>query len=73
MLLTNAAIRKNAADIMRSRLLKSASPGSLFSTGLKDLVERLPGRVNRILDAVANNVLEVKVDAIDEVRLMAGF
>jgi hypothetical protein len=32
MLLTNAAIRKNAADIMRSRLLKSAAPGSLFST-----------------------------------------
>jgi hypothetical protein len=40
---------------------------------MKDLVERLPGRVNRILDAVANNELEVKVDAIDEARLMAGF
>ena len=31
----NAAIRKNAADIMRSRLLKSASPGNLFSTVLR--------------------------------------
>jgi predicted unusual protein kinase regulating ubiquinone biosynthesis (AarF/ABC1/UbiB family) len=71
----NAAIRKNAAAIMRSRLLKSASPGNLFSTVLemKDLMERLPGRVNKILDAVANNQLEVKVDAIDEARLMEGF
>ena len=71
----NAAIREHAAAIMRSRLLKSASPGNLFSTVLemKDLIERLPSRVNKILDAVANNELAVKIDAIDEVRLMAGF
>jgi predicted unusual protein kinase regulating ubiquinone biosynthesis (AarF/ABC1/UbiB family) len=71
----NAAVRRSAADIMRTRLLRSAAPGNVFATVLemKDLVEQLPGRVNRILDAVANNELEVKVDAIDEVRLMAGF
>jgi predicted unusual protein kinase regulating ubiquinone biosynthesis (AarF/ABC1/UbiB family) len=71
----NTALRKHAGDIMRSRLLKSASPGNLFSTVLemKDLMERFPGRVNKILDAVANNELEVKIDAIDEARLMAGF
>ena len=40
---------------------------------MKDFVERLPARVNKILDAVANNQLSVKVDAIDEMRLMAGF
>jgi hypothetical protein len=70
----NAAIREHAAAIMRSRVLKSASPGNLFSTVLemKDLIERLPGRVNKILDAVANNEPAVKIDAIDEVRLMAG-
>jgi ubiquinone biosynthesis protein len=71
----NTALRTHAGEIMRSRLLKSASPGNLFSTVLemKDLMERLPGRVNKILDAVANNELEVKIDAIDEARLMAGF
>jgi ubiquinone biosynthesis protein len=71
----NASIRRNAAEIMRARLLKSASPGNLFSSILemKEFVERLPGRVNKILDAVANNQLEVKVDAIDEARLMTGF
>jgi ubiquinone biosynthesis protein len=71
----NASIRRNAAEIMRARLLKSASPGNFFSSLLemKEFVERLPGRVNKILDALANNQLEVKVDAIDEARLMAGF
>jgi predicted unusual protein kinase regulating ubiquinone biosynthesis (AarF/ABC1/UbiB family) len=70
-----ASIRRNAAEIMRARLVKSASSGNLFSSILemKDFVERLPARVNKILDAVANNQLSVKVDAIDEMRLMAGF
>ena len=36
-------------------------------------VQRLPQRVNRIMDAVANNELKVTVDAIDEKYLMAGF
>jgi ABC-type polysaccharide/polyol phosphate export permease len=40
---------------------------------MKEFVERLPGRVNKILDVVANNQLQVKVDAIDEARLMTGF
>jgi len=71
----NASIRKNAAEIMRGRLLKSASPGNMFGgiLELKEFMERLPGRVNKILEVVANNQLEIKVDAIDEARLMAGF
>lgn len=64
-----------AAVCSKARPPEVSSALSLISTVLemKDLVERLPGRVNRILDAVANNELEVKVDAIDEARLMAGF
>jgi ubiquinone biosynthesis protein len=71
----NASIRRNAAAIMRARLLKSASPGNLFSGILevKEFVERLPARINKILDVVASNQLQVKVDAIDETRLMTGF
>ena len=71
----NASVRRNAAEIMRGRLLKSASSGNMFGgiLELKEFMERLPGRVNKILDTVANNQLEVKVDAIDEARLMAGF
>jgi predicted unusual protein kinase regulating ubiquinone biosynthesis (AarF/ABC1/UbiB family) len=70
----NAAVQKNASEMMRQRLLKSASPGNLFSAMLdaKEFAERLPGRVNRILDLVAGNELKLKVDSIDETRLMMG-
>lgn len=71
----NASIRRNAGDIMQERLKSSLSPANLF-TGMieiKDLVERLPERVNRILDAVANNKLKVTIDTvIDEQVFMAG-
>jgi hypothetical protein len=39
---------------------------------LKEFVERLPTRVNKILDAIGNNELEVKVDTIDEKVLLDG-
>jgi ubiquinone biosynthesis protein len=71
----NAAIRRHAAELTRMRMRKSISPGNVFTTliEMKDFVEHLPRRVNRILDSVANNTFEVKVDAIDEKTLMEGF
>jgi ubiquinone biosynthesis protein len=35
-------------------------------------VQQLPSRVNRILDRLADNEFQVRVDAIDETRLMEG-
>ena len=71
----NASIRRNAAQIMQQRLVKSLSPGNLFSgvLELKDLLQRLPTRINKILDAIAENKLKVEVDAIDEKTLIVGF
>src|SRR3954454_12412410 len=71
----NASIRRNAAQIMQQRLMKSLSPGNLFSgvLELKDLLQRLPARLNKIIDAIANNDLKVSVDAIDEKTLVVGF
>jgi predicted unusual protein kinase regulating ubiquinone biosynthesis (AarF/ABC1/UbiB family) len=71
----NASIRRNAAQIMQQRLMKSLSPGNLFSGVLevKDLVQRLPARLNKIIDAIANNELKLSVDAIDEKTLIIGF
>jgi len=71
----NAAIRRNAADLMRQRMRKSLSPGNLFAgvMELKEFAENLPRRINTILDRVASNSLEVKVDAIDEKMLLEGF
>src|SRR6185369_827730 len=56
-----ASIRDNASKIMNQRLVKSMSAGNVFSGMLevKDLVNRLPGRVNKILDAAANNQLGI--------------
>ncbi|MEO7165974.1 MAG: AarF/ABC1/UbiB kinase family protein [Spartobacteria bacterium] len=71
----NASIRRNAADIMQQRLVRSLSPANLFSgvLELKDLIQRLPARLNKILDAISNNELKVSVDAIDEQTLVEGF
>ena len=71
----NASIRRNAAEIMQQRLMRSLSPANLFSgmLELKDLLARLPSRLNRIIEAIANNDLKVSVDAIDERTLIEGF
>jgi predicted unusual protein kinase regulating ubiquinone biosynthesis (AarF/ABC1/UbiB family) len=71
----NDAIRKSAAEIMRQRMAQSVSPGRLFQNVIevKEFAERLPARVNRILDALANNDLEIRVRAIDENKLLSGF
>ncbi len=71
---TDAAIRRHAAETMRRRMLKGLSPGNVLSHALQmsELVEELPGRLNRLLDAAVGNRLELRVHAIDEARLMAG-
>jgi ubiquinone biosynthesis protein len=70
----NAAIRRDASEVMRQRLMKSISPGNVFSTMLElnEFVQTLPGRLNRVLDRVADNQLTLKVDAFDEVQILEG-
>ena len=71
----NEAIRDSAAEIVRRRMAQSVSPGRMLQNlvEVKDFAERMPGRVNRILDAVANNEIEIRVKAFDESKLMSGF
>ncbi len=71
----NSSIRRHATEIVRQRMMKSLSPGNIFTSALevKEFAEKLPSRVNKFLDTVANNELELKVDAIDEKTLMEGF
>ncbi|MGA2176506.1 MAG: AarF/UbiB family protein [Verrucomicrobiota bacterium] len=70
----NASIRRNALKILQQRLWKALSPTTLFGGLLetKDLLLRLPSRLNRILDAIARNELKVKVEAIDENVIIEG-
>jgi len=71
----NASIRQNSAQILQQRVVKTLSPANLFSgvLELKDLLQRLPARLNRLFDALANNEFKVSVDAIDEKTLIIGF
>jgi predicted unusual protein kinase regulating ubiquinone biosynthesis (AarF/ABC1/UbiB family) len=70
----NASVRRNAAELLQRRMRKSASPASLYASLLeaKDFIEKLPGRVNKVLDILANNQLRLDVDAIDETLLIDG-
>jgi predicted unusual protein kinase regulating ubiquinone biosynthesis (AarF/ABC1/UbiB family) len=70
----NDAIRRHAAGLLRDRMLKSLAPGKIFAGMLdaKEFAEKLPRRLNQLVDAVAENRLRVQVDAIDEVLLMEG-
>jgi len=70
----NQSIRRNAAELLHQRTMKGLSSGSLFTALLetKELVEKLPQRLNQFFELVATNKLRVKVDALDEDMLMAG-
>ncbi|MGH7530615.1 MAG: ABC1 kinase family protein [Gemmatimonadales bacterium] len=70
-----ASVQRNAARLMRQRIVKSVSTGNVFTSLLevKDLVTRLPARINRILDATADNKFGIKVDTgFDAAGLMMG-
>ena len=70
----NASIRRNAEKLLQQRVWKAFSPTNLFGSLLemKDLLVRLPSRLNRILDAIARNELKVKVETIDEDVIIEG-
>jgi predicted unusual protein kinase regulating ubiquinone biosynthesis (AarF/ABC1/UbiB family) len=70
----NGSMRRNATNLMRRRFLKTVSPGNVFSAALevRDLAERLPGRVNRILDALSANDLRLKIELIDHGSIIDG-
>jgi hypothetical protein len=38
----------------------------------KDFVEELPGRLGRVLDAVADSELEVRVRVLDDAQILTG-
>ena len=66
------AIEAHASDLLQSQMRTSS--GSAFSALLeaRDFVEQLPGRVNKVMDSVAEGTFEVKVNAFDEAELLRG-
>lgn len=70
----NETIRAEATSLMAQRVRKDLTQGNVFSTLLeiKDFASHLPGRLNRIMDIVANSELEVKVRATDTKLFIDG-
>ena len=70
----NEAIRTHTAEVVRERLLASASPANVLHAAMdaKEFAERLPGRVNKVMDALAEGQLTLNVQGIDEAELMRG-
>ena len=70
----NAAIQERVGEIMRRKMLRSASPANLLTAAMdaKEFVEKLPGRVNKVMDALAEGQLTLNIQGIDEKELMRG-
>lgn len=70
----NAVIRQRASEILQRNIIKSIAPGNILSgiVEVKEFAEKLPSRVNRILDTIGNNEMRIKVDAIDEKIVLEG-
>ena len=70
----NASLRRNASSVMQKRMLKSATPANIFSAAMdvREFAERLPGRVNKILDSLAANDMRFKVEVIDQGSIIEG-
>ncbi|HTL67400.1 MAG TPA: AarF/UbiB family protein [Lacunisphaera sp.] len=70
----NAVIRRQVAELMSQRVRKDLTRGNIFGTllELKDFTRMLPERINRILDAITNSELEVKVKAVDAKVMLEG-
>lgn len=71
----NASIRRNVGELMSQRMTRNATPGSLFSSLLemKDFIGGLPSRANKIMDAITNQEVEIKIKAVDAKLVMEGF
>jgi len=69
-----AIIRQRAMEILQRNLMQSITPNNLIGgvVEIKEFVEKLPGRVNKILDTIGNNEFKVDVNAIDEKIVLEG-
>lgn len=63
----NASIRRNVTKLMSRRMKRDISQTNIFSSLLetKDFMGSLPARLNRIMDAITDSELQVKVKAVD--------
>jgi predicted unusual protein kinase regulating ubiquinone biosynthesis (AarF/ABC1/UbiB family) len=70
----NAAVRRHARTLTSRRMKREATEGSLLTAAMefKNFASGLPQRMNKIMDAVANRDLELKVRAVDAGDVIEG-
>ncbi len=67
-------IRSKATEILQRNLFSSIEPSHMLSNvvELKEFAQKLPNRLNTLLDRIGNNELEFTVNAIEEKILLDG-
>jgi len=70
----NRTIEEHAGELMRKKMLQSASPSNVLAGAIDamEFAEKLPGRINKVMDALAEGQLTLNVQGIDEKELMRG-
>jgi ubiquinone biosynthesis protein len=67
-------INDRAAHIMRGRMLQAARPTKVLSSALEAaaFAEALPGRLNKVLESLADGKLTLNLEGLDEGAIMRG-
>jgi ubiquinone biosynthesis protein len=67
-------VEHEVASILRRKAADSVRSGNVLSAALeaREFAERLPGRVNKVMDALAEGELTLNVQGIDEKELLRG-
>ena len=67
-------IEKHVAAVMRSRMLETARPAKVLRSALDAaaFAEQLPGRLNKVLESVAEGRLTLRLEGLDEVSVIRG-
>jgi ubiquinone biosynthesis protein len=70
----NVAIQRHAVELMRRRMLKSASPAHLLTSALEtnEFLQRLPSRLNRVLDSVTDREFEIQIRVRNDQLMLDG-
>ena len=68
-------VKQYVQELMQKRMKENLKPGNLIDLFLemKDLTEKLPFRLNKFTENLADNKIRVKVDTIDEERFTGAF
>jgi ubiquinone biosynthesis protein len=66
------AVRTSAAGLLRRRLVPT--PGRMLAATMdaKEFAEQLPGRFNKVMDALARGELTLNVQGVDEAQILQG-